>query len=205
MIETHLINPKKLKAEMKAFKKMLEKAWFSENEALRLFRKSKNLIATFGNFNTAINNPDLVGSEIGIDGLVRCDFVVGDSNTRHFVLVEFEDAKKNSIFKSATKKRNIPDWSPRFEHGFSQLVDWAWIMADSKNSISKKAAFKGDVADWTLLLISGRDSSLNNLSKERIYWRSKNANCYNQKVFHLTFDELYKTIVAKCLQSPYLK
>lgn len=205
MIKSHIIDPQALKNELSQFEQLLKKQWFEEIEASTLFKNSKNLIATFGNFNTSINNPDLIGEEVWIQDLVRCDFAAGDSKSRHFVLVEFEDAKTTSLFKNPTGGKKIPDWSARFEHGFSQLVDWAWIMNDASNSISVKTTFQGEVKDWNLLLIAGRNSSLNCVGTDRLAWRSKFASVHGHKVHHFTYDELYDSIVAKCLQSPYLK
>ncbi len=53
------------------------------------------------------------------------DFVVGNNAARKFVLVEFENGQHDSLFKGG--KSNYRYWSPRLEHGFGQIIDWAWV------------------------------------------------------------------------------
>jgi hypothetical protein len=43
--------------------------------------------------------------------------------------VEFEDAASKSIFVSKSGK-NTPEWSSRFEKGFTQILDWFWKLDD---------------------------------------------------------------------------
>jgi PIN domain len=46
--------------------------------------------------------------------------------------VEFEDANEKSIFNKTSKL--VPEWSRRFEHGFSELVDWILWIENSKET-----------------------------------------------------------------------
>ena len=50
------------------------------------------------------------------------DLVVGDSVTQSYCFVEFEEAAPTSLFVSKPDI-STPEWSPRFERGFSQIVD----------------------------------------------------------------------------------
>ncbi|MBI2604447.1 MAG: DUF4263 domain-containing protein [Deltaproteobacteria bacterium] len=142
------------------------------------------------------------GSRSG--GLARTDFAVGDSTSRHFVLVEFENAVENSVFKIKNRdaKKLIPEWSARFEHGFSQLVDWTWIMTESRQAPVIKAAFRGEVKGWTLLLVAGRKGKISSQELERLEWRTAHAAVQGRKVHHVTFDELYEDLRARAHQAP---
>jgi Domain of unknown function (DUF4263) len=59
--------------------------------------------------------------------------VLGNKNKSTFCVVEFEDGKLNSIFRKFANK-SMTEWSPRFEHGFSQLVDWFCTLDDFKKT-----------------------------------------------------------------------
>ena len=74
--------------------------------------------------------------------------VVGDASSHAYCFIEFEDATETSIFKKTPKL--TPEWSPRFEHGFSQLVDWIlWLENNKGNTCERrgKSAAPGGVAD----------------------------------------------------------
>ena len=58
-------------------------------------------------------------------GDFACDVAAGDSEANAFTLIEFEDAQEYSIFSRRQEGKAMKRWSSRFEHGFSQLVDWA--------------------------------------------------------------------------------
>lgn len=64
-------------------------------------------------------------NEIPILNKYRADFVVADVDREEFCFIEFEDAKKASIFRTVmNKKTSTYSWSYRFEHGASQVIDW---------------------------------------------------------------------------------
>jgi Domain of unknown function (DUF4263) len=55
-------------------------------------------------------------------GDFTADLLLGNKKAGEFCVVEFEDGREDSIFKKQPKRGN-PEWSTRFEHGFSQLTD----------------------------------------------------------------------------------
>ncbi len=68
----------------------------------------------------------LTASEFDIFGDHVADLAVGDTTRHQYCLIEFEDACESSIFRKASKA--TPEWAPRLEHGFSQLLDWnPWL------------------------------------------------------------------------------
>jgi hypothetical protein len=70
--------------------------------------------------NPKINRFDLLATEFSLFGDYACDLVVGGSVNRDFCLVEFEDASPQSVFVKK-KGKSTPEWSPRFDRGFSQI------------------------------------------------------------------------------------
>jgi len=90
-------------------------------QVLPFFKNRLHLSAFLGSYHPEIVRYDLVAHEFPLFGDFTADLVVGDSKNSAFAFIEFEDASPQSIF---VKKKATPDWSPRFEHGFSQLVDW---------------------------------------------------------------------------------
>ncbi len=90
-------------------------------QVLPFFKERLQLSAFLGSYHPDIVRYDLVAHELPLFGDFVADLVVGDSKNSAFAFIEFEDASPESIF---VKRKATPEWSPRFEHGFSQLVDW---------------------------------------------------------------------------------
>lgn len=88
-------------------------------QILPFFKERLQLSAFLGSYHPEIVRYDLVAHEFPLFGEFIADLVVGDSKNNAFAFIEFEDALADSIFE---KKKPTPDWSSRFEHGFSQLV-----------------------------------------------------------------------------------
>jgi hypothetical protein len=82
------------------------------------------LCALMGTYNSNIVDYKniRIAREFSIFGDHKADLVVGDIKNRQFCFVEFEDAKRTSIFNIAGAKAT-PDWSTRYHRGFSQLID----------------------------------------------------------------------------------
>jgi antiviral defense system Shedu protein SduA len=86
-------------------------------------------------------------------------------------------------------------WSGRFEHGFSQLVDWAWRLAEEggKSAAYQRIFGKAD-ATIHLLLIAGRDADLSESDHARLRWRAKNCWFGAFRMTCLTFDGVLETL-----------
>ena len=102
-------------------------------DILPFFKANRHLAALIGSYNPRINEFNRIAAEFDLFGDYSCDLVIGDSVSRNFCFVEFEDATPNSVF---VKKRGkaTPEWSPRFDHGFSQILDWFAILEDQKRT-----------------------------------------------------------------------
>ena len=132
----------KCKTELASFKNLLDsKAALSErSDILPFFKANRHLAAMVGSYNPQINGFDRIASEFDLFGDHSCDLAVGDSASHNFCLVEFEDASPNSVF---TKKKGkaTPEWSARFDHGFSQILDWFNILEDQTGTAQFKTKF----------------------------------------------------------------
>jgi hypothetical protein len=102
--------------------------------------------------------PDMIKFELAMKGMFRTDLVLGNDGQRVFGLIEFEDAEQNSIFKRGTTQYR--HWSPRLEHGFGQVLDWAWVRSDHPNDSVLMNGFGGVITTIAYAVICGRDASL---------------------------------------------
>jgi hypothetical protein len=122
-------------------------------------------------------------------GDCACDLAIGDDARGLFCFVEFEAAEPGSVFKQG--KKGTPDWSSRLEHGFSQIVDWFYLLADQSKTHQFKSFFGTDLADYCGLLVIGRSAFLTTDQQHRLRWRSQNTLVNGRPVWIITFDELF--------------
>ncbi|NER96605.1 MAG: DUF4263 domain-containing protein [Symploca sp. SIO1B1] len=135
-----------------------------------------------GYYHRKISRYDLFGDFV-------CDLVVGDSVKRSFCFIEFEAAEANSIF--VTKSGRItPEWSAKFEHGFSQIIDWFWKLEDLERTNDFESRFRSSSIDYMGLLVIGRDESLELKERRRLEWRRQNTVVNSKHIHCLTYDEL---------------
>jgi hypothetical protein len=137
-------------------------AYLKERDRVIPFFKARpNLCAALGLADNAVALPDRWANELDLFGDFVRDFAAGDSEANAYTLVEFEDAKEHSIFSRRQEGKMMKRWSARFEHGFSQLVDWAWrISAEGGSSAAFRRIFGDDHPTIHLLLVVGRDADL---------------------------------------------
>lgn len=157
-------------------------------DILPFFRNHTNIAGLVGQFNSALVRPTLIRSELELFGDHACDLAVGDGESGQFCFVEFEDARADSVFKRSGK--GVREWAGRFEHGFSQVVDWFHTLDDMKNTGRFRAQFGTNVADYVGVLVIGRAGFLDAHQRERLRWRSMNVQVAGKRVYCLTFDDL---------------
>ena len=191
--EPFVFNYKKALQELSDFENLLSSnAELGENQdILPFFRENKNLSMFVGALNPNILSFDQLAFELDLWGDFVCDLAIGDSKSGSYCLVEFEDAKSDSIFKKVGRKSTL-EWSPRFEHGFSQIVDWFWLLDDSKQSSKYKQLFKGSEIHFTAYLVIGRTKFVDD--EQRFHWRRNKVQVNAQQVHCFTFDELSQTL-----------
>jgi hypothetical protein len=125
--------------------------------------------------------------EYPLYGDFKADLIVGDSSTRNYLLVEFEDGRPDSIFK---RKKSKADWAPRFEGAFSQLVDWLWKLDDMRNTNGFRDAFGDSDAKFHGLIIIGKGMSLGPQEKSRLRWREDKIMVNSNGVSIVSFEQL---------------
>ncbi len=130
-----VFNPTQCRRDLAAFQRLLQskKELAERADIQRFFKKRKQLSAFIGTFASNIGPAKLLGYEFPFMGDFSADIVLGNKETGVFCVVEFEDGKPDSIFTKLPKK-STTEWSRRFEHAFSQLVDWFYSLDDFKKT-----------------------------------------------------------------------
>jgi hypothetical protein len=186
-----------LRADLDEFEAFLNSAThLKEREHIAPFFKArKHLVAALGFTHSGIAFPDRVSTELDLFGDFACDVASGDSVSKAFLLVEFENAEERSVLERAPAPGKIKPWSRRFEHGFSQLIDWAWrLSCEPHNSHAFRRIFEVNDPAIHFLLIAGRDADLTEDDRARIHWRANNMNLGAYRMSCLTFDGVLSTL-----------
>jgi hypothetical protein len=168
----------------------------------KFFTDRPNLLLLLGYWHFGLE-PAFYKAEVSLfDNEFRADFVIADRQKKKFVFVEFEDATKNSIFKPKPKKTNASntsyDWSPRYEHGLSQVIDWYYRMDDYERTNKFEEYFGHRQISYTGLLVIGRDRFIQQAGlSQRFRWRSGKTIINSKPLYCMTFDQLLEELVEK--------
>jgi hypothetical protein len=122
------------------------------------FEPRSHLRALVGLYNPSLASPDRLAWQYPIFGDFRCDFAIGDWTRKSYTIVEFEDAGPNSQFVEHGDKATRA-WSPRFEGGFSQIIDWFYKLHVMTDTPDMEARFGKRSIRYTGVLIIGRIST----------------------------------------------
>jgi hypothetical protein len=198
VLETLAFDPGKFQQEMADFEALLKsKADLSEaDDVLPFFKTHKHLVAYMGTFAPTIPAATEICFEFEFFGDFRADVLLGSKQEREFCVVEFEDGHEDSIFKKQPRRKN-PEWSARFEHAFSQIVDWFYNLEGYKNTPGFAATFGHGHVSFTGLLVLGRSASLDDARRDRLNWRTDTVSIGRHKVSCLTFDDLHAGLQRK--------
>lgn len=184
--------------QLSEFKELLRRKSLSElDDILPFFREHQQLSLFISSYNPNIIRRDRIAFEYDIFGDFRSDLVLGDSVSHSYCFVEFEDAAANSIFVSKSG-RSVPDWSPRLDRGFNQILDWFWKLNDFERTEEFENRFNSRSIDYNGLLVIGRDEYLEPREKKRLNWRRKKL--IVNSIIHvqcITFDNLYEDLSAR--------
>lgn len=165
------------------------------DQIVPFFKARPHLCAALGYANSSIELPDRWASELDLFGDFACDVAAGDSEANAYTLVEFEDAREHSILGSLAKGKTMKQWSPRFEHGFSQLIDWAWrLSAEGGGSAAFRRIFGDNDPVVHFVLVVGRDADLRKDDLARLRWRANNVSLGQYRMTCFTFDGLLQSI-----------
>ncbi|NIJ34086.1 Shedu anti-phage system protein SduA domain-containing protein [Sphingomonas oligoaromativorans] len=182
-------NLKLADAELTSFKAWFSTITFVGETAIVAEIKARPHMACLLASTLGLEAPDMIKFELALKGMFRTDLVLGNNGTRRFGLIEFEDAMENSIFKKGTPQYRY--WAPRIEHGFSQVIDWAWVRADHPSDKTLLAGFGGPINASTYAVICGRDASLRDaVERDRFTHRRDHLKVGGQTALVLTYDEM---------------
>jgi hypothetical protein len=181
------------KKELNKFRDLLNsKNTLGEREMQELFEASLHLTAYIGTTLGNIGVAKLVAYQFEIMGDYRADFVFGNRE-KQFCLVELENGDADSVLERVDKK-STKEWSKRFEHGFSQIVDWFCHLDDFKKTDRFHRNFGYGHIDFIGVLLIGRNKGLDADDIRRLRWRTHNVIVDSHPVVCMTYDELYKEL-----------
>jgi len=122
-LDSFNLDIKKCLFELEEFENLLlnNKELKESKDILPFFKQRLHLSAFIGFYVPQIIRFNQIKHEFTFFGDFRADLAIGDSVNNTYCFIEFEDATEDSIF--VEKGRSTSDWSPRFEHGFSQIID----------------------------------------------------------------------------------
>lgn len=164
-------------------------------EIAPFFKARPNLSASLALTSGAVAHADRWAAELDLFGDFVCDVACGDSEADAYTLVEFEDAQQHSIFRPLERGKSVKRWSPRFEHGVSQLVDWAWRMStEGTSSPAYRRVFGANDCTVHLLLVIGREADLGPDDVARMRWRANNVAFGAFRMSCFTFDGVLHSI-----------
>jgi hypothetical protein len=164
-------------------------------DILPFFRRRPHLSALCGVYNPTLFHFDRIAWEYDLFGDFGCDLVVGDSRTKSYTFIEFEDAAPGSLFVKHGR-RAAREWSPRFLHGFAQLVDWFRALDDRRHSDDFESRFGKRSIDFMGLLVVGRNHHLTVGERLRLEWWRENVAVRSRRIHCVTYDELVANLLG---------
>jgi hypothetical protein len=189
--DDHAFDIAQAEVELTEFRNLLDgtRDLQERDQVLKAFDRWRNLCAMFGQFHGQIQTADRIKREFTIEKF-RADLAVARSGMTSVCFVEFEPAAPHCIFKQTG--RSIPIWSPDFEKGFSQVVDWAWAIDVYKKTPPFETMFGSTRPNCVGVLVIGRDTDLSDaIARDRWEWRSQKVGVDSWPVTLLTYDQLY--------------
>lgn len=175
--------------ELVEIKEFLDRnATFQEWQITAELKKRPHVSCLIGSLIAGVPRPDVYKFEFQLLGVFRADLVVGSSREGRFVFVEFEGGEKTSLFDRGTIQ--MRDWSHQMEHGFGQLVDWAWAIQDGNNTRILRNAFGCDIAAAASVLVCGRKAYMDATEQSRFDWRTHNIRLGGMPSTCMTYDRL---------------
>ena len=170
-------------------------------DILPFFRARRHLSVFLGAREPDIVTYDRLGFEFDLFGDFACDLVVGDSVTKTFGFIEFEEAGPSSIFVQRGAKVT-PEWSPRFERGFSQILDWFYKLDDMEKTDEFEARFGARSINFFGLLVIGRSEPLAPRELRRLAWRQSRVLVNSRHVRCMPLDRLAAALARRLANYP---
>jgi len=92
------------------------------------------------------------------------------------------------------KGKHTKEWSRRFDHGYSQLIDWFSCLDDYRKTNKFIAEFGHGYVTFYGLLVIGRNEGMTEADRNRLRWRTKNVVVNSQPITCITFDDLFAAL-----------
>jgi hypothetical protein len=160
------------------------------------FEPRSHLRALVGLYNPSLASPDRLAWQYPIFGDFRCDFAVGDWARKAYTFVEYEDARPNSLFVKQGEKATRA-WSPRFDGGFSQVIDWFYKLQVMTDTPDMEARFGKRSIRYTGVLVIGRDQHMQAGERLRLEWRRDHVVVNSKHIFCVTYDQLLEDLLFR--------
>ncbi|MFN3014466.1 Shedu anti-phage system protein SduA domain-containing protein [Vibrio coralliilyticus] len=173
-----------------------QKPEIGESELQNIFEENESLIFLMG-LEFDLVKPAIYNAETSIFRKYRTDFVIASENGEQMSLVEFEEAKLESIFTMNENKRSVRyDWSNTFEHGVSQISDWFYMLSRKNGTKDMEDEFGWQESKYKGFVVVGRDAGIGcSERRNRLGWRIANTVINSKHIDFYTFDSLYRALV----------
>jgi Domain of unknown function (DUF4263) len=193
--KTILYDANKVRKELKEFDKLLKsQASLSEQKDLQpFFKKREQLCAFMGTYTLNIGPGTHLAYEFPFLGDFAADIIVGNRDQGEYLVIELEDGTSTSVF-TKLKGKQTKEWSKRFDHGYSQLIDWFSCLDDYRQTGKFIDEFGHGYVTFYGLLIVGRNSGMTDGDRRRLKWRTTNVVVHSQPITCITFDDLYDAL-----------
>jgi hypothetical protein len=184
-----------VRKELSAFDKLLKsKPSLSERkDLLPFYRKREQLSAFMGTYVFDIGPGTHLAYEFPFLGDFAADIIVGNRDRGEYLVIELEDGAPDSVF-TKIKGKQTKEWSRRFDHGFSQLIDWFSCLDDYRKTTKFIDEFGHGYVTFHGLLVVGRNAGMTDGDRTRLRWRTKNVVVNSQPITCITFDDLQETM-----------
>ena len=189
---TIAFDPQKCSQELDEFRKLLDsKDILSEQDDLQpFFERSLHLTSYVGTtFGLNIGIARQVAYQFELLGDYSADVVIGNRE-RQFCWVELENGDPKAVLAKVAD-RATKEWGRRLEHGFSQLVDWFYLLDDFKNNDRLQRNFGYGHIDFVGLLLIGHTRGLDDHDIRRLRWCTRKVIIDSHPIICMTFDQLY--------------
>lgn len=151
------------------------------------FYNHPHVAASLGIYSPGISTPNRIGFECPIYEKYVADIVVGNYERGQYTLIELEDASSNSIFQDASRKTS--KWSWRFYQGFSQLIDWKYVLEERTSKLTLQQDFGKMTPTFLPLLLVGRRTMLTQEESDRLDWHADRVVVASRPFLTVTFDD----------------
>jgi len=199
--QPHVFDEAACRQQVQELKALLDRsADLGEASFHDFFESRLHLRALIGRYNSILASPDRLAWQYPIFGDFRCDFAIGDWARKAYTFVEYEDARPNSLFVKQGE-RSTRAWSPRFDSGYSQIIDWFYKLQVMTDTPDMEARFGKRSIRYTGVLIAGRDQHFQAGEQLRLEWRQEHVVVNSKHVVCVTYDQLLKDLLFRLDQS----